>query len=141
MLDQIIFLREHSTAESTLKLLYLHMDFAYMLIMVSYLRECFTAAMTANILFLFRMSSYVIIKFAKTWHHSYAGPYLALEQSKFSKPFSDNIKMIDQKICVVRDRTRKSALGWNEIFPFNHLNFVIRFYIELCLHFLNNILR
>lgn len=141
MLDQIIFLREHSPAESTLKLFYLHMDFTYMLIMVSYLRKCFSATVTANILFFFSMSSYVVIKFAKTWHHSYAGPYLALEQSKFSKPFSDNIKMIDQKMCVVRDRARKSALGWNEIFPSDHLNFVIRFYIELSLHFQNNFLR
>ena len=141
MLDQIIFLREHSPAESTLKLFYLHMDFTYVLIMVSYLGECFSATVNANILFFFRMSSYMVIKFAKTWHHSFTGPYLALEQSKFSKPFSDNIKMIHQKMCVVRDRSRKSALGRNEIFTPDHLNFVIRFYVELGLHFLNNFLR
>ena len=141
MLNQIVFLGEHSSAESTLKLFYLHMDFTNMLIMISYLWECFSATMTANILFFFGMSSYMIIKFAKTWHHSFAGTYLALEQSEFSKPFSDHIKMVYPKISVVWNRARKSALGRNEIFPFYHLNFVIRFDIELSLHFLNSFLR
>ena len=140
MLYQIVFLREHSSAKSTLKLFYLHMDFTNMLIMISYLWECFSATMTANILFFFSMSSYMVIKFAKTWHHSFTGAYLALEQSKFSKPFSDNIKMVHQKMCVVRDRTRKSALGRDEIFSSDHLHLVVRFDVVLSLHFLNNFL-
>ena len=66
MLDQVIFLRKHSPAESTLKLLYFHVDLADVLIMVTYLGERFTATMTANILFFFGMSSDMIIEFAKT---------------------------------------------------------------------------
>ena len=66
MLDQIIFLRKHSPAESTLKLFHFHVDFADVFIMVTYLGEGFTATVTANILFLFGMSSDMVIEFAKT---------------------------------------------------------------------------
>ena len=66
MLDQIIFFRKHSSAESALELFNFHVNFTDVFIMVSNLGESFSTTMTANILFLFGMSSDVVIKFAKT---------------------------------------------------------------------------
>jgi hypothetical protein len=48
--------------------------------------------------------------------------------------------MVDHKISVVRDGTRKGALSWNEVFSSDHLNLVVRFDVVLGLHFLNKFL-
>jgi hypothetical protein len=66
MLDEIVFLGEHSLAESALELLHLEMDFTDVLVVIANLREGLAAPMAAHKLLLFSVSPNVIVKLGQT---------------------------------------------------------------------------